>query len=250
MYYVFDKVDKDGSGIIDSFEWLMYLDVERTEFNEKIFAIVDFDNSGEMDYREFCMCCWNYASATPNDLINLAFFLYSTDGVTMREQEIMKMLEHIYGAEKLESNAQARKIKVRKGESQAKRGEATAKHRIYTLITTNNLSLALLLTAASANGNVRGVHGNRSVSIRRVHQEAHVAPRALLRIPETAQVEVHRSKVLEEADEKAKNEVRGENMDRYLRGSEGRRSGRNQEGRRLQEEEEIEEPPKQGQGEG
>ena len=34
-----------------SFEWLMYLDVERTPFNEKIFAIVDFDSSGEMDFR-------------------------------------------------------------------------------------------------------------------------------------------------------------------------------------------------------
>jgi hypothetical protein len=55
MYWVFNKVDRDGSGIIDSLEWLMYLDVERTEFNEKIFAIVDFDGSGEMDYREFCM---------------------------------------------------------------------------------------------------------------------------------------------------------------------------------------------------
>eukprot|EP00520_Triparma_pacifica_P001112 CAMPEP_0118645028 /NCGR_PEP_ID=MMETSP0785-20121206/7275_1 /TAXON_ID=91992 /ORGANISM="Bolidomonas pacifica, Strain CCMP 1866" /LENGTH=559 /DNA_ID=CAMNT_0006536869 /DNA_START=133 /DNA_END=1809 /DNA_ORIENTATION=- len=112
LYYIFNKVDRDGSGIIDSLEWLMYLDVERTDFHEKVFAIVDFDGSGEMDYREFCMCCWNYASATPNDLINLAFFLYSTDGVTMKENEIMRMLEHIFGKEKLESNAQARKIKL------------------------------------------------------------------------------------------------------------------------------------------
>jgi Ca2+-binding EF-hand superfamily protein len=63
LYWVFAKADRDNSGIIDSFEWLMYLDVERTEFNEKIFTIVDFDESGEMDFREFVMCCWNYASA-------------------------------------------------------------------------------------------------------------------------------------------------------------------------------------------
>ena len=36
LYWVFSKADRDGSGIIDSFEWLMYLDVERTEFNEKV----------------------------------------------------------------------------------------------------------------------------------------------------------------------------------------------------------------------
>ena len=36
MYWVFSKADKDGSGIISQFEWLMYLDVEKTEFNEKV----------------------------------------------------------------------------------------------------------------------------------------------------------------------------------------------------------------------
>lgn len=36
LYWVFSKADRDGSGIIDCFEWLMYLDVERTEFTEKV----------------------------------------------------------------------------------------------------------------------------------------------------------------------------------------------------------------------
>ena len=89
----------------------MYLDVERTAFNEKIFGIVDFDGSGEMDFREFVMCCWNYASATPADLINLAFFLYSSDGVILKQDEVLSMLRNIFG-EKVETNPQARKMKV------------------------------------------------------------------------------------------------------------------------------------------
>ena len=111
LFWVFQRADRDSSGIIDSFEWLMYLDVERTPFNEKIFAIVDFDNSGEMDFREFVMCCWNYASATPVDLINLAFFLYSSDGVILKQDEVLAMLRQIFG-DKVETNPQARKIKV------------------------------------------------------------------------------------------------------------------------------------------
>lgn len=50
-----------------------------------------------MDFREFVMCCWNYASATPLDLINLAFFLYSSDGVLLKKDEVLKMLRSIFG---------------------------------------------------------------------------------------------------------------------------------------------------------
>jgi hypothetical protein len=110
LFYVFDKADKDGSGIMSQFEFLMYLDIERTEFNEKIFAIVDFDGSGEMDFREFVMCCWNYASATPIDLVNFSFFMYSTDGVFLKSDEVLIMLRHVFG-ETIEVNKQSRKMR-------------------------------------------------------------------------------------------------------------------------------------------
>lgn len=57
------------------------------------------------------MCCWNYASATPVDLFNLAFFLYSSDGVILKQDEVLSMLRQIFG-DKVETNPQARKMKV------------------------------------------------------------------------------------------------------------------------------------------
>jgi hypothetical protein len=41
----------------------------------------------------------------------LAFFLYSTDGVLLKKDEVLKMLRNIFG-ENIETNSQARKIKV------------------------------------------------------------------------------------------------------------------------------------------
>ena len=107
---MFDKADGDGSGIMNQTEWLMYLDIEKTEFNEKIFSIVDFDESGEMDFREFVMCCWNYASAKPVDLVNFAFFMYSMDGALLKGHEVLVMLRHVFG-ETIEINKQSRKMR-------------------------------------------------------------------------------------------------------------------------------------------
>jgi len=110
LYWCFARADRDNSGIINQFEWLMHLDVEKTDFNEKVFSIVDFDNSGEMDFREFCMCCWNFASASPIDLINVSFFMYSTDGVLLQANEVLKLINQIWG-DKADRSPQARRIK-------------------------------------------------------------------------------------------------------------------------------------------
>ena len=37
LYHSFSRADRDNSGIISQFEWLMHLDVEKTPFNEKVF---------------------------------------------------------------------------------------------------------------------------------------------------------------------------------------------------------------------
>ena len=64
LYYIFKKVDVDGSGSIGLAELLTHIDLERTRFTERIFSIFDEDGSGEIDFREFVLSLWNYCTLT------------------------------------------------------------------------------------------------------------------------------------------------------------------------------------------
>jgi Ca2+-binding EF-hand superfamily protein len=106
MYMVFADADIARSGLLSEFEWLMYLNIERDAFNEKIFSIINMNGTGEIDYREFCMACWNFASASAKDLVNFAFLLYSSDGALLQAHEILSMLKASFGND-IESNKNA-----------------------------------------------------------------------------------------------------------------------------------------------
>jgi hypothetical protein len=64
LWYIFKKIDVDGSGNIGLAELLTHIDLERTRFTEKIFSIFDEDGSGEIDFREFVLSLWNYCTLT------------------------------------------------------------------------------------------------------------------------------------------------------------------------------------------
>jgi hypothetical protein len=40
---------------------------------------MDEDQSGEIDFREFVVCIWNYCSFDLKSLVNFAFTLFDTD---------------------------------------------------------------------------------------------------------------------------------------------------------------------------
>jgi len=58
LHACFSEIDEDGSGQISVDEFLNYVDVEMTPFNERVFGIMDEDGSGEMDFREVSMRQW------------------------------------------------------------------------------------------------------------------------------------------------------------------------------------------------
>ena len=70
---MFDKADADGSGEISLFEMLQFLDIERTKFSKRVFAIFDEDLSGEIDFREFAVAMWNYCTLGKSALCLFAF---------------------------------------------------------------------------------------------------------------------------------------------------------------------------------
>ncbi len=70
LYKIFRKVDVDGSGTIALAELLAHIDVERTQFSQRVFSIFDEDGSGEIDFKEFVLALWNYCTLSRATLGN------------------------------------------------------------------------------------------------------------------------------------------------------------------------------------
>ena len=65
---------------MDLHEFWAYLDVDRTTFSERAFSLFDEDGSGEIDFEEYLLSVYNYATHNKNSLITFAFDLYDLDG--------------------------------------------------------------------------------------------------------------------------------------------------------------------------
>jgi hypothetical protein len=64
LFYIFKKVDVDGSGSVALAELIVHVDLPFTSFTEKVFSIFDDDQSGEIDFKEFVLALWNYCTLT------------------------------------------------------------------------------------------------------------------------------------------------------------------------------------------
>lgn len=68
LYKVFMRIDVDNSGKVDLLELLNFLDVDRTKFSERVFSIMDEDQSGQINFYEFVMAVWNYCTLSDDAL--------------------------------------------------------------------------------------------------------------------------------------------------------------------------------------
>lgn len=62
LLQVYNKVDQDQSGNIDTVELLTLLDIERNKFTEKIFSAFDKDHTGQIDFYEFVVSVWKFCT--------------------------------------------------------------------------------------------------------------------------------------------------------------------------------------------
>ncbi len=58
LHEQFVIIDKDGSGAIELWELLDYLDLQRNRFAKRVFAIFDADGSNQIDFKEFVVALW------------------------------------------------------------------------------------------------------------------------------------------------------------------------------------------------
>jgi Ca2+-binding EF-hand superfamily protein len=62
LYQLFRKINKDKTGNLKSLELLLFLDIERNQFSERLFRIFSVNNQKEIHFDEFCVALWNYCT--------------------------------------------------------------------------------------------------------------------------------------------------------------------------------------------
>ena len=62
LYEIYCSVDADRSGSIDVVEMLTFMDIDRTNFTERIFHAFDKDHTGRIDFYEFVVCLWKFCT--------------------------------------------------------------------------------------------------------------------------------------------------------------------------------------------
>ncbi len=98
MYEIFKNIDRDGSGAIDVVELLTLMDIERTDFTERIFSAFDKDHTGKIDFYEFVVSLWKFCTLGNGAIAVFAFDIYDTDadGI-LSAKEANKMYHELAG---------------------------------------------------------------------------------------------------------------------------------------------------------
>jgi Ca2+-binding EF-hand superfamily protein len=132
FYAVFRSVDVDDSGTIEVSELLEFLHIERSLFAQRIFAAFDKDGTGKIDFFEFVVSLWKFCALGKESVGNIfcssfresassystfdfvsftavfAFDLYDTDCDGVLTEMEMKVMFHDlywYGSEAVEDAA-------------------------------------------------------------------------------------------------------------------------------------------------
>ena len=62
LYLIFLDIDVDCSRSVDLSEVFNHLRIEKTYFNKRVFGLLDVDNSGSLNFKEFVVGLWNYCT--------------------------------------------------------------------------------------------------------------------------------------------------------------------------------------------
>jgi Ca2+-binding EF-hand superfamily protein len=79
LHQCFTSMDLESHGTLQLHDLLMKCDLERTAFTERVFRALDGDKGGEIDFKEFVVALWNYATLDKNAICAFAYDLYDTD---------------------------------------------------------------------------------------------------------------------------------------------------------------------------
>lgn len=68
LYYVFDEILSAGEKSITRGEFLKFVNVVPTAFLVKALSILNANKSGELGFKDFVICVWNYCTLTKHNM--------------------------------------------------------------------------------------------------------------------------------------------------------------------------------------
>ena len=98
LYTVFAEIDTDASGTVSRDEFYDFFQVDKSEFTDGVFNVLDVDGSGQVDFREFALVLWNYLTFDKRTLALFAFSMYDIDKSRQLDKgEIRRLVKMVYG---------------------------------------------------------------------------------------------------------------------------------------------------------
>jgi Ca2+-binding EF-hand superfamily protein len=97
LYQCFTSMDLESYGTLQLHDLLMRCDLERTAFTERVFRALDGDKGGEIEFKEFVVSLWNYATLDKNAICAFAYDLYDNDSsgsIDIAEVEQVRVHQH------------------------------------------------------------------------------------------------------------------------------------------------------------
>lgn len=79
FYLIFLDIDVDSSQTVDLSEVFNHLHIEKSYFNKRVFGLLDKDNNGSLNFREFIVGLWNYCTLTGEEFGMTSYLLTLSD---------------------------------------------------------------------------------------------------------------------------------------------------------------------------
>lgn len=98
LFEIFVDIDKDENDFIDRDEFYYWLKLPRTDFIDRVFTILDSSRTGEINFKEFVTCVYNYCSFDYRALTKFAFNLLDLEERRFLEKnDIRRLIYMLYG---------------------------------------------------------------------------------------------------------------------------------------------------------
>ncbi|TMW55220.1 hypothetical protein Poli38472_013111 [Pythium oligandrum] len=97
LYAKFLKCDKDKGGTIDRAEFYKSIDEKDSEFGDAIFALIDEDNSGQLDFSEYVEALGKFCVLSKEDMLKFCFNVFDADkNGTIEGPELTHLMEMLH----------------------------------------------------------------------------------------------------------------------------------------------------------
>jgi serine/threonine-protein phosphatase 2B regulatory subunit len=97
LFRAFIGIDFDNSGEITVGEFHSFLGLKETRFSERVFGILDLDESGALEFKEFVIGIWNFCTYDALLITKFAFDIFDVDNIgKLQLAECEALLRMVY----------------------------------------------------------------------------------------------------------------------------------------------------------